>query len=663
MAVEKMAMMNMVAHQDDMNKILRQVVMLGNIHVVDALDQIDDTNFTISMLEENLKEIENICHIEAYQHEDHYADIQEKLNHLMKLMAIDRKIIEKELRIDFKFKFMKMEVDKIYHEFVDLHERIDAYEEELSKLNKITIFKSLESMDVDLKKLVEMKNFEVKIGALTNENRLKLQMNYENISAAVMHIEADYEKDLYLIVSPRSLAKETNRILRSVRFEEMKIDSEYLGVPKDMFETVQKRIYEINYELSELKKIAESYRNQYEDDILRCYSLLSLDMSASKLKKSLACSQNYFYLSGWVAMGEKESIVESLESIAYNVILNFKEEKQLTSGEMPPTRLKNHWLLSPFEMLVNMYGTPSYNEADPTVFIGLTYMILFGAMFGDMGQGLLFILAGYWISKKQAIAGGIAKRIGLSSMIFGFFYDSIFGYEHVISHGFESVLGPAIADKIFIRPIENINTILASAVILGIVLLFLSFAYSISNKMRVGDIQEGLLGRNGLNGLILYIALLLLAGNAFDILKAPTGVLTFIVVISIVVLIIREPLANKIKGRDKLYHESASEYYVESGFELLETFMSMLSNSVSFVRVGAFALNHVGLFIAFHTMAEMIGGIAGGVSMFIVGNLVVIALEGLIVFIQGLRLVYYELFSKYFVGEGRDFIPSIVEEI
>ena len=463
MAVEKMAMMNMVAHQDDVNKILRQVVMLGSIHVVDAIDQIDDTNFTLSMLEENLKEIENICHIEAYQNEDDYADIQEKLDHLMTLMGIEKRLIESEYVIDFKFKFMKMEVDKIYHEFVDLHERIGTYSEELEVLNRINIFKSIEGMDVDLKKLLSMKNFEVKVGALTNENRLKLQMNYENISAAVMHIEADYEKDLYLVVSPKSLSTETNRILRSVRFEEMSIDTKYLGVPSEMFGNIQKRIQEINYELVELKGIAESYKQQYEEDILRCYTLLSLDMSASNLKKSIACSENYFYLSGWVPESEKEFIVESLEAIGYNVILNFKDGKELASKETPPTRLKNHWLLRPFEMLVNMYGTPSYNESDPTVFIGLTYMILFGAMFGDLGQGLLFIIAGHMISKSQPLPGGIAKRIGISSMIFGFFYDSFFGYEHLISHLFAGIFGEGLAETIFIRPIENINTIFSSS--------------------------------------------------------------------------------------------------------------------------------------------------------------------------------------------------------
>ena len=95
---------------------------------------------------------------------------------------------------------------------------------------------------------------------------------------------------------------------------------------------------------------------------------------------------------------------------------------------------------------------------------------------------------------------------------------------------------------------------------------------------------------------------------------------------------------------------------MESGFELLETFLSMLSNGISFIRVGAFALNHVGLFIAFHTIASMIGTRVGDILLFIIGNVVVLALEGLIVFIQGLRLIYYEMFSKYYTGDGRAFV-------
>ncbi|HAZ37178.1 MAG TPA: V-type ATP synthase subunit I, partial [Clostridiaceae bacterium] len=106
-----------------------------------------------------------------------------------------------------------------------------------------------------------------------------------------------------------------------------------------------------------------------------------------------------------------------------------------------------------------------------------------------------------------------------------------------------------------------------------------------------------------------------------------------------------------------LYNESKSDYYVEGGFGIIETLLSLFSNTISFIRVGAFAINHVGLFIAFDTLAKMINNGAGSAIVIVLGNLVIIGLEGLIVFIQGLRLEYYELFSKYFNGTGYEYKP------
>ena len=140
----------------------------------------------------------------------------------------------------------------------------------------------------------------------------------------------------------------------------------------------------------------------------------------------------------------------------------------------------------------------------------------------------------------------------------------------------------------------------------------------------------------------------------------PTLLLSTIIFINIVLLVVKEPLSALILKKDHLYEETPAEYYIESGFNIFETFLSLLSNSASFIRVGAFALNHVGLFIAFHTLADIIGSPGGNVIMFIIGNVIIIGLEGLVVFIQGLRLFYYELFSKYYTGEGILFNPDKV---
>ncbi len=213
------------------------------------------------------------------------------------------------------------------------------------------------------------------------------------------------------------------------------------------------------------------------------------------------------------------------------------------------------------------------------------------------------------------------------------------------------------------REINRVS-IIYGLVFVGIFLLLISFAYSILNKLRIGDFKEGWFGRNGIAGLILYLTLIqAVLKTALDTPGLPVTLSILLVLACVGAIIGREPLTNLIKNVRPLHHEKLSEYYVESGFDILETFLSLLSNSISFIRVGAFALNHVGLFIAFHTMGKLIGNLGGEILMFFLGNLIVIFLEGLIVMIQGLRLMYYELFSKYYSGDGEAFDPVRFQEV
>lgn len=513
---------------------------------------------------------------------------------------------------------------------------------------------------VDFKKLFNLHFFNVKFGILTKENMERLTKNYDNIYAAILHIGRKGFNEIYIVISLKELELETDRILRSVYFEEVKLLDDYLDVPKKMVERIKDRMMFIDQELEGLRMEAGSYREKHGASLMICYAQLMLELKIEQMKKMLAMTSNYVYITGWVSEKDGDDLEIFFEKYGGNIVYGTRDVEDVTLKLRPPTKLKNSWLFKPFEELVQMYGTPAYDELDPTSFVGLAYMFLFGAMFGDVGQGLLLALGGYFLKKKVPNYGGILMRIGIFSTLFGFFYDSLFGYEHVISEWFPK----GIRDMLFFRPIENINSMLIAGVVSGLVFLMISYTYSVINKLKKKDIKEGLFGRNGIAGVILFISALLLVGGSFlNLTWVPMNALKVVIVLMVILMVIREPLANTLLKKKPLYHEPPSEYYVESGFELLETFLGMLSNSLSFVRVGAFALNHVGLFMAFHTIAEITGTFAGEVSMFILGNALVIGLEGLIVLIQGLRLVYYEMFSKYYTGDGLAFSPVEIENV
>lgn len=329
-----------------------------------------------------------------------------------------------------------------------------------------------------------------------------------------------------------------------------------------------------------------------------------------------------------------------------SIILITDDVEEQRKGHAPPTRMKNNPIFRPFESLIGMYGMPSYGEKDPTPFFAISYMLLFGAMFGDLGQGLVILLGGLFVSYKMANKnfGGILTRLGASSMIFGILYGSVFGSEELI-------------EPLLIRPMANINTMLIGAVIIGVILTTISYVYSLINHYNYKNVEEGLFGREGLAGFLFFLTLIFaISGEATGKLTVGIGLPLVIMAALLLVMVFKQPLSGLLTGH-RLYEGSPADYYIEAGFGVIETVLSVASGIISFIRVGAFALNHAGLYIAFATMAEMLSSKTEGIIVLVIGNIFIIGLEGLVVFIQSLRLEYYELFSKYYSGYGVEYRP------
>lgn len=652
MAVEQMEMMNLVGPIEEIHHIAKEIVQLGNVHIVNASHEIDESNFTLNVLEENIHELVDMCMIKPYREETNHKEIAIKIHNMMRYFQMKPVVKEKYFQEAYDFGDTYDEINQIYDEVHNVYEKMIFLEEELRHLQEFdNHIKYLKGLQVNLDKLNDLHFFNYKIGILSKENRLKLKRNYENISAIVLHIGSNHVGEVYMIISTKELATETDRVLRSLHFQELDMPKEFSGTPQEVQCKIEKKEDVLSRERETLYEALALHKRQYESIVEKAYSRLKMEEEMIKIKNETACTNNFFYLAGWVPKREKDCIQGRFDKYGEHVIIIFKETAEVNEYMIPPTKLKNNWLIGPFEPLVKMYGVPSYDELDPTMFLSITYMMLFGAMFGDVGQGFVLFLLGLYFKKKEdaKIFGNIFVRLGLSSSIFGILYGSIFGFEHLI---------PAL----LIRPIENIDQMLVGSVIMGTGFLIVSFIYSMVNAIKQKNVKEGLFGRNGLTGFLFYMTFLVFLLNLLmgeEIIANKICYRTMGLLMGI--MVIREPLTNWILKKRPLYEETPSSYYTESGFEILETLLNMLSSTVSFIRVGAFALNHVGLFIAFHTMAEIADNFASSVMIYIIGNMIVIGLEGLIVFIQGLRLEYYEMFSKYYKGEGVAFNPVRLE--
>ena len=259
MAVEKMEMMNIVAHQDHLDQILRRIVLMENVHLIDAVTEIDESNFTLNMLEENLEEIINMCMIKPYKTDKSFKRIQEELEELMVLMEIPRAVKDTHFETAYSYGQVEAEIDRIFTRFKGINRKKERLEKELEDLMRFHVVEGLKGIDVDMKAIYEMEHFTMKLGTMKKENRNKFTMNYENVSAAAMHIGVFRDEEAYLIISPESLETETARILKSVYFTEIKILPSYLGPVEEMLEKIESRTEEIERTLYDLNaQIKES---------------------------------------------------------------------------------------------------------------------------------------------------------------------------------------------------------------------------------------------------------------------------------------------------------------------------------------------------------------------------------------------------------------------
>ena len=298
--------------------------------------------------------------------------------------------------------------------------------------------------------------------------------------------------------------------------------------------------------------------------------------------------------------------------------------------------------------------------------------------FGDVGQGLVLVLFGLLLASKVVPAlrgmGGLGQLMtvcGLSATFFGFIYGSIFGFEEVLPHD------PFFGRFVLLQPLHNILGILGIAIAVGIVLISLAYLLNIYNAFRAKDWGRFFFDPNGLAGLILYwsfLALIGLGGGSFIVgFPVPSIVFTIltilIVVTALVSVVFSEPLKHWVVGHYPLIHGGIGMFAAQSLAELLEKVISMFSNTMSYARVGAFAVAHAGFSLAVFVFADLASGGTnqgpGYWAMVVFGNIFIIGFEGFIVSIQTMRLHYYEFFSKFFNGGGAPYeplTPAIAQE-
>lgn len=331
-------------------------------------------------------------------------------------------------------------------------------------------------------------------------------------------------------------------------------------------------------------------------------------------------SENFAWVTGWTDDLEGRRLATALQREGLDVMLHFpRSPEKLTA----PLVLRNPWWARPFEVFARMLGTPAATEADPSPILVLLTPLLFGYMFGDIGQGLVLVAAGLVLRRRWPLLRLLIPN-GLSAMAFGWVFGSVFGQDGWVA-------------PLWVNPVEQPLPVLAVPLGGGVVILLLGLALNALQAFWRGELHRWIRAEAAVA--VLYLALIaalfLPAAGYF----AAGAMLWFIM----------GTLAN---GNGSFWLNLAGGVGT-----LIERVLQLLLNTVSFVRVGAFALAHAGLSLAFTVMARTVDSVVFGLAILLLGNLIVIMLEALVVSIQTTRLTLFEFFVRFLRGSGRTFRP------
>ena len=551
-------------------------------------------------------------------------------------------------------------IRNINHNYLELVEKKELLKKKADGIkDNLNVLEPFRPLELDLYKVMRYKYMKVRFGRIEVDYYKRLERYlFSDLNAIFLEgvRNENYVYGCYFVSNAE--ASKVDSVFNSLHFERISLSRDYVGTPELACQDIQKEINDAAEQMKEIDTKIEELMTKHASQLLgarRRREELSNNFEVRKMAARTDVGDNkedYYILCGWMGEKDVEAFVKEAEHDD-KVFIVVEEDKEKFFGD-PPTKLKNPRFFKPFEMFIRMYGLPAHDEMDPTMFVALTYTFIFGAMFGDMGQGLcLFVIGGLLYLIKKIDLAGIISIAGLFSTFFGYMFGSIFGFENIIeAHWLRPV--EAMTNLPFIG---QLNTVFVVAIAFGMALNLLVMIFNVVNAIKSHDLENGLFSNNGVAGLVFYGFLVLTIVLYMTGHKVPGNIMMVIFLgVPILMFVFKEPLANLVQKRHKKMEEGKVMFFVQAFFELFETMLSYFSNTISYVRIGAFAVSHA----AMMEVVLMLSGASEGSTnwiIFVLGNILVCGLEGLVVGIQVLRLEYYEMFSRFYKGNGREFKP------
>lgn len=633
----KMIAISMVGPHEEMEPVARQMVLSGGFQPIPLDFLVSDRNLRARVTTES---------------DNPYDELLNRMSMIWRVAGEsvpDPQPIP--LQKGFNLVVARNTVGQITKKLETWSKRSEVLSDELERLEATRSYvRAMKNLGMKPNELVDTRFALAKFGRLSIENYTRLVESTVDAPIASLELSRSRDNVWILVFTVPGYTEGARKILDTVYFKEFPLAAMANGLSEeDPLGQVEHRIELHKRSIAGLaaaaKNILKDKRQEYEN----LYSMLYTMQRVYDLCKGRGELGGMYFLSGWIPEDTYEVVKGIIENEAPRTSIVTEQVQDIPySGVRIPTMLRNNRVVRAFQDVVAMYSLPSYGEVDPSPFVAVTFVLFFGFMFGDVGHGALLYLAAWYMGKKKIMSKSLAfvmKLASCSSVVFGFLYGSIMGVEGVL---------PAL----WISPMHDTTLLFMVAIALGIVMISVGMVLNMVMQYRQKDFGRLLFDGQGLAGLFVYWgAAVAIYCSAADVkLPFPVSYLWYLILVVLLLTLFKDVLA-----RTLLHQHVEKESPALMFFDVLHNLMNYFSNTASFVRLAAFALNHVALSFAVMMISSMLGHLPGGIILkaivLILGNIFIVGLEGLIVFIQVLRLEYYEFFGKFYRGGGNVFKP------
>jgi len=491
------------------------------------------------------------------------------------------------------------------------------------------------ALDIDFGLLARSRRFlDVQVGMVPSGNAGRLR---EAVALAgyVLALLQDAQGLAHVVIAgPKGRESEVGAVLRSADWQAARMPAKWHDDPQEARRQLLKHQDRMIAEADTRCRQVEAMQREFHGRLVEATRALAVAAPYAELGQALRGRGGLTQIDGWAPVSALPGLQRALrDRLGQRFALSTRDPRPDEFARVP-SLLYHHALLRPFSLLVSNYGVPRYGEIDPTLPFAATFVLMFGMMFGDIGNGAIIAAAGISGSRRLRGFAPFVVACGLASVGFGWLYGSVFGFERLVH-------------PLWMSPLADPVRMLTVSLYCGIGFILLVGVLTACNRIIDRRYLDALLDGRGAAGLLFYVAVLYGVYRRF--FSGGSGRTQWVVAAL--------ALAVVFGYHGYRYAGQMGERILVAFTQVLEDAIGYFSNTLSFLRVAAFGLNHMALAVAVFALASMMQAGTGHWITIVLGNLFIVILEGAIVAIQALRLEYYEGFSHFFGGSGREFRP------